>query len=444
MTPRSSRGLTAVLLALMLTATTLAGCGTSAPARLVVLGSWVDNPDTEHDEADVFGKVLRDFTSNYGVTVDYQGTRDVPQALRSLIEEEQPPDVVIMPSAGDLASYSADGSAFQSLDSLRLGTGSSPSVLRGAKVPYAVAIKTTLKSLVWYNPQRDPEFREHPPATWDMLLKASQASTHSDAAWCIGLGATSQPGWPGTDWIEDLLLHVAGPDVYTEWATGQLPWTDDVVQTAWSTFGNLVSAPALVRGGPAGALLTSFDNAGRPLVDGTNGCRFHHQGSFMAADFTTYGPASPRPAPAHDFDYFPFPNSSGSAPSTTFEVASDFAALMTNNENGTDLLRYLTSVDDGQRVWSQYSGGSTMLAGAVATNDRGAVTARLAEDLKRASTLCLDASDMMPTKMSAAFEQAVLEFLNNQSQLKDLLKQLEPLRVQLQPNWLQIECQKLL
>ncbi len=33
-------------------------------------------------------------------------------------------------------------------------------------------------------------------------------------------------GWPGTDWIEDLVLRNAGPDVYDQWVKNEIPFTD--------------------------------------------------------------------------------------------------------------------------------------------------------------------------------------------------------------------------
>ena len=41
-------------------------------------------------------------------------------------------------------------------------------------------------------------------------------SSAEDPEWCVGLASQQTSGWPGTDWIEDILLHQAGPARYTE------------------------------------------------------------------------------------------------------------------------------------------------------------------------------------------------------------------------------------
>ena len=35
--------------------------------------------------------------------------------------------------------------------------------------------------------------------------------------WCVGIESGAASGWPGTDWIEDIVLRQAGPDSYNQW-----------------------------------------------------------------------------------------------------------------------------------------------------------------------------------------------------------------------------------
>ncbi|GHJ43562.1 ABC transporter substrate-binding protein [Catellatospora sp. TT07R-123] len=411
--------LTAVIMAMA----GLTGCNTGgAPGKLVVLGSWTGG------EQQVFQAVLDEFGAQHGVEVDYQGTRDVSQALRSLIEEGQSPDVVIMPSAGDLAAHQAE---FRSLEFLETAPEDSPNrMLRDANRPYAIAVKTTLKSIVWFDPRVDQEFVQHPPANWSELRSAAAAASalRDRAGWCIGLGATSQAGWAGTDWIEDILLHQAGPGEYADWASGRLSWTSPSVEKAWETFGGLFAPENMVLGGRTGALLTTYDVAGTPLLQ--RRCRFHHQGSFMAGLLAASGspavgaPESPAGSPGAraSFDFFPFPESESRQGSKVFEVSSDFAALMTDDQNAVELLRYLTPAAGAQRLWFEQGGASAVPA----DGDHGLINDKLAA-LANASTLCLDASDTMPPELAAAFERAVLEFVAGKAELKGLLRQLEEL-----------------
>ncbi|GHC61282.1 hypothetical protein [Streptomyces flavofungini] len=43
-------------------------------------------------------------------------------------------------------------------------------------------------------------------------------------------------GWPGIDWIEDLVLHRSGPGTYARWAAGRLSWRGPEVRTAWTAW----------------------------------------------------------------------------------------------------------------------------------------------------------------------------------------------------------------
>ena len=49
------------------------------------------------------------------------------------------------------------------------------------------------------------------------LTEKIAADTAGDGAtkpWCAGIESGGATGWPATDWIEDFVLRVAGPDAY--------------------------------------------------------------------------------------------------------------------------------------------------------------------------------------------------------------------------------------
>jgi len=82
------------------------------------------------------------------------------------------------------------------------------------------------------------------PRTFEELTALSRDIAAGGATpWCMGVSAQSTSGWPGTDWIENILLHQSGLDVYQEWATGRLPWTSPQVRQAWTTWGQVVADP---------------------------------------------------------------------------------------------------------------------------------------------------------------------------------------------------------
>lgn len=46
------------------------------------------------------------------------------------------------------------------------------------------------------------------------------------ASWCLGIEAQQSTGWPATDWVEDLVVRQAGADVYRDWVSGVVPFSD--------------------------------------------------------------------------------------------------------------------------------------------------------------------------------------------------------------------------
>src|ERR1700730_12983601 len=129
---------------------------------------------------------------------------------------------------------------------------------------YAVIVKAALKSVIWYDPRNLPASDlaqlSGPHLTWAQLMRLTGGMVAgSTTPWCMGLEDSSSSGWPGTDWIEDILLHQSGPQAYDRWVAGTLPWTSAPVVRAWQTFGQVADAPGLVHGGGQGSeLVTSY------------------------------------------------------------------------------------------------------------------------------------------------------------------------------------------
>src|SRR5690606_10379535 len=158
------------------------------------------------------------------------------------------PDLAGLPGPGQMAEY-ADAGALKPLnDVLDLATyeaDTAPALVELGKVNdqvYGVFIKAAIKGLIWYNPKLH-DYSATPPATWDELK--SQAAANKGAAqktWCLGIESGSASGWPATDWIEDIVLRTAGPDVYQRWYQGQVKWTDPAIRSAFEIYLNDVVA----------------------------------------------------------------------------------------------------------------------------------------------------------------------------------------------------------
>jgi alpha-glucoside transport system substrate-binding protein len=300
---------------------------------------------------------------------------------------------------------------------------------------YAIIVKAALKSVIWYDPgklpARDRALLASPHLTWTQLTGVTaDLAASGTPPWCMGLEDSGESGWPGTDWIEDILLHQSGPKAYEQWVAGTLPWTSKAVVHAWQAFGKIASQ---VRGGAKAELLTGYGQAGQPMFASPPGCYLDHEGSFITGFYTRDALGSPRakahPRPGTDFTFARFP-ALAAAGKGTEEVAGDLLGMFHDTPAARELIAYLTT-PEAQEAWiSQPGSGAISVNRLVPISDYpdDPVSRKLAEDLAQATDVHFDASDSMPQLMQNAFLSAVLEYLDAPSQLNAILKGLDQVR----------------
>ncbi|GAA0949839.1 ABC transporter substrate-binding protein [Streptomyces rhizosphaericus] len=421
---KRSRHATATVLGLWMVLLSVVGAGDTSGwqsrGSVSVLASWTGN------EGKAFRRLLDTFTRRTGIHVDYQGTTALREVLSSEVASGTPPDIAVLPSAGELAAY-AHQSQLTTLDGVipsrePYGKLWTPQLRPGGPV-YGIAVKADLKSIVWYDRDRRPD-----------TLSALAADGRQ---WCVGMGDDAASGWPGTDWIEDLLLQQQGRSVYEDWATGGLPWTDPRVERAWQSWGSLFDKDTART-----ALITEFRKAGTKLFGTDPPCALEHQGSFIRGGY-------PDPAKAN-FVFSPRLLPEADRQSTAREVSGDFAAMFRDTPQAQELMRYLVSAD-AQRIWGRNAAGKSVhpffANRDVPLDAQGddAVDRNIAKTLRDSDSLCLDASDAMPTRMRVAFQRAALAYLSDTSKPPDgLLRSLERIRRSLRDTrdqpWLSTVC----
>jgi alpha-glucoside transport system substrate-binding protein len=148
--------------------------------------------------------------------------------------------------------------------------------------------KADVKSLVWYSPKTFTAKGYTVPTSWDALM-ALQEKMKADkiAPWCVGIESGDATGWPLTDWMEDIMLRLHGPDVYDQWVTHKIPFNDPKVAEAAGTIEKIWFTPGNVLNGRQSIASTGFAQAGLPVADGK--CGMHRQANFYGAQFKTKG-----------------------------------------------------------------------------------------------------------------------------------------------------------
>lgn len=396
------RAAIALLLALGLGAA-CAACGGAAPSQAVtIMVPWA----TGTGEYRAFAAVMNRFVAETGIAVRPEVTRAVAQQLDADLSTGNPPDLVDLPSPGAVEQYQAE----RALRPLTVDLSSYDRPWRdlaesGKGTVYAVPVKADIKSLIWYDTSAVPS----PPASWQALENLSGHGT----PWCLGLASGSTSGWPGADWVADLLLsrHQAGD--YQKWLAGQLSWQSPAVTDAWQAWGTLMRYGAAVDGGVQGALSTQFDGAAKGMSAGQ--CELEH-GALSATGLTSTA----------GYGYVVLPSNSGSA--APVMVSGDFMGLFTSNPDARKFLAYLAS-DEAQTLWVQqadghaFSADSAVPPAAYPAGPQQKIAGLLQPSAGTA--LCFDAGDMMVPDLFTAFQQAALRYINNRSTLPGLLKGLQ-------------------
>jgi alpha-glucoside transport system substrate-binding protein len=406
-------------------------CASAESRTVIVLGPW-----TGDEEAD-FKSVLSRFTEVTGIGFDYRGTRAVEQVLAHDVERGTPPDVAVLPNPGVLAAYARQKKLRRLDEVLRDQPASySPQWLKLQEVDegvrFAVPVKIDLKGVFWYRTANAGRIGK--PDDWTGLKESSdRIIADGETPWCVGMVSPPTSGWPGTDWIETILLRTKGAGAYREWASGELAWV--ATRDAWTTWHDLVAVPGAVYGGRRAALLTDFGDAGQPMFRDPPGCLMEHRAASSA--ITGYEVMQHDDnAPGHGMDFFEMPGAK------ELSVSVDLAGMFGDSREAKELIRFLAS-DQGQRAWPELSDGTVFSANSTVTDvyARNPITRRIAEKINN-DPLCFDASDLMPTQMTEAFHRAVLEYLADPKRLDDILKNLDTVRENLSDSeqWLDIPC----
>lgn len=229
-----------------------------------------------------------------GGTVTYEGSDDFEAQLRIRVDGGNPPDIAITPQPGSVCVF-ADAGEIVALEDMGMDIAALEAA-HGAYFMnlgvcadgkhYSIPTNANYKSIVWYNKPAFDAAGYTIPETWDdMVALSAQMVADGTTPWCIGFGSDAATGWPGTDWIEDIMVRTAGADVYNQWVNHEIPFNDPAVQTAFDTFGEVMFGEGFVLGGPAGVAAIDFRDAPDPMFNDPPSCLMHRQASFISNFF---------------------------------------------------------------------------------------------------------------------------------------------------------------
>jgi alpha-glucoside transport system substrate-binding protein len=389
-----------------------AGGGDLAGQSVTVIGTWGG------DEEKAFKQMVAPWEQQTGAKVAYTGTRDLNTVLTTGVASGVLPDLAGLPGPGQMAQWADSLVDLGTVLDVPTYTSETAAPLvelgkvNGKQV--GVFIKTALKGPIWYNPKVAGDLTASAPKTWDDLKTLiSTDKSKANMPWCLGVESGAASGWPGTDWIEDIVLRTAGPDAYAQWYQGKVKWTDPAIKAAWQQFGDVV---ANSYGGATAVNSTNFANAGDPLFKTPPGCLFLHQGSFI----TGLG-AFPKQKAGTDYNFFPFPDINAQYAGAV-EGAGDLFGMFHDTPAAKSLMAYLVTAP-AQDIWVKI--GGALSANKNATDYPDDISKRSAEILQNAKIFAFDASDLMPTAMNDAFWKGIVAYIKDPSSLDSILANLD-------------------
>jgi len=379
-------------------------------------------------ELDSIKAVLQPWEDQTGVTVNYESTRDQDAVLTTRVQAGNPPDIASAPSPTLLSKFAGQGKVV-ALDSI-LDMSKLKSEYPQAWIDLGTVNGKldelyswgSLKGLVFYDPKNFQAKSYTVPTSWsDLMTLQQKIKSDGTTPWCIGLESGAASGWPGSDWVKEIVLSSAGPSVYDSWWQGKTKWTSTDIKSAWTTWGQVLgSGNANVYGGKNFMVSTNFGDAGNGLFDSPPKCFMHNQGSFITDFFVK---AKPSLQPGQDFSFFPLPDIN-SKYAGSHVVSGDTVSIFKDTPQSRSLVKYLASAE-AQDIWVK-RGGKIAINNKVAVSDYpDPISQLIAKSIVAAKISKYDAGDLMPADMKNAYWSAVLQFVQDQSKLDSILTSLD-------------------
>jgi alpha-glucoside transport system substrate-binding protein len=407
---------------------TACGAGASADDAITLLHGI-----TGPDEQAALQAVIDAFTEETGTAVQVEVSPDFDTVIITRVTGGNPPDVALYPQPGVLGRLAERGDVIPladvgvDVDTLRdeLIDGAVDSATFEDET-YGVVSKVNVKSLLWYAAAPLEEAGYEVPETWEDLVEvtASLAEDLSDrrsaAPWCIGMESGGDTGWVATDWIENIVLRLHGPEVYDQWVDGEVPFDSPEIREAFEELERLWFDEGTVVGGTTGILQTPFLEAVDPMFDDEPRCYFHMQAGFIAGLFPEEAEIGT------DVAMVPLPGLADAEDDPVL-FGGDVAAVHTEADGVGEFVEFLVS-EAGQQAWlSEEGAGAVSVRQDVETDiypsDELVEQAEIVAD---AETTRFDASDEMPGEIGVgAFWTEIVAWLAGAQDLDDTLSNID-------------------
>ncbi len=367
-------------------------------------------------EQEAFLKSIADFEKESGITIEYVPDQDFTTTIKTKVNAGDAPDIGLFPQPGGLLELAVDGH-IQPIDTYvnydSLDRSLIPGLLQSARLNgrvYGAPMRLAVKSIVWF-PKVAYEklgYSAQPKTLQELTSIADKIKASGTAPWCIAWGSDQATGWVGTDWIEEYMLRLWGPDVYDDWVAHRIPFNDPKVVKAFDEFGKLIQGKGNAFGGVRSVISTGFGDAMSPAFRTPPRCYFHRQGNFAASFY----PKNITSDLDNKIGVMVFPPIDGGYGGQPILGGADLAALFNgDDEDAISVMRFLTSDKFGAQ-WAAAGGWLSPHTTFDAANYPDETTRRIAAIASSGDVFRFDGSDVMPKEVgSGTFWTGMVQWL---------------------------------
>ncbi|MCL4143080.1 UNVERIFIED_CONTAM: hypothetical protein GTU68_004483 [Idotea baltica] len=206
-----------------------------------------------------------------------------------------------------------------------------------------------------------------------------------------------------------MMLRTQTPDVYDQWVTNEIPFTDERVVAAIDEFGAFARNNDFVAGGAGAVASTDFRDSPKGLFSSPPQCYMHRQASFIPAFFpegTIVG---------EDADFFYFPSFSGKDLGSPVLGAGNAVAITNDSAGARALIEFLKS-PIAHEIWMAQGSFLTPHKSVNTANYKDDTLRALGDVLLGATTFRFDGSDLMPGGVGAgSFWTGMVDYAGGKS-----------------------------
>jgi alpha-glucoside transport system substrate-binding protein len=392
----------------------------STGKTIEILGPWGGL------EQEALMKVIKPFEDQSGITINYTGTRDV-SLVKSRSTAGNPPDFYISPLPSITSEFAADNrlvalDSFMDMSKLKAAYPEAwLSLATNKDHLYGVFGPVTIKSIVWYNPANFKAKGYVVPTTWDEMVALSDKMVKDgNVPWAVAMGSGDATGWPGTDWVEDIMLRTVGTEGYDKWVNHEIPWTDPAVKSAWETFGKIALNPKYVYGGTQTEIATDFGDGADPVFSNPPKAYMHRQALF---EYDFIRKHFPDLKPLETVDFFQLPSIDPKYGNPA-EAGGEMLIMFKDTPENRQFMNYWAGVD-AQKLIAVNFGRLSANKEVPSTTYSDPLLAKGADLLAKATAVRFDGSDLMPSAIGAgSFWTGIVDYIKGKK-LDDVLKTIE-------------------